>query len=54
VTGVNATAAIPANSKPASDNDAKPNAVTSKVQKVAKTIGTISEPTASVCSRKKA
>jgi hypothetical protein len=54
VTGVNAIAAIPANNKPANGNGVKPSAAISKVPKVAKTIGIINEPTASVCSRKKA
>jgi hypothetical protein len=49
VTGANVTAAIPANSKPASNNDAKPSAVINKVRKAARTIGIINPPTASVC-----
>jgi hypothetical protein len=49
VTGANATAATPANSKPANNSGAKPSAVINKAQKVARTIGTINEPTASVC-----
>jgi hypothetical protein len=49
VTGANVTAAIPANSKPASNNGAKPSADTNEVRKAARTIGTINAPTASVC-----
>jgi hypothetical protein len=48
VTGANATAAIPANSKPASNSGAKPSAAINKVRKAARIIGTINEPIASV------